>query len=282
MRHFAWQVGLDIQNGYARAIAVQRRRNGWQLRHWWQQPLPQDLMRQGILHEDEQLIAILSRWRVCLPATISLRICLPAQRIIQVRLPVPDNRLQEPQRRFFIHASAAKQLPLAAESLVMDYRAEPYDSQQLIVTAARQEELEQWQQCLTQAGLFPQVVELTPCALQSGACAAGVPAESLLLHHLGNEWLWASPHGLPFQFGLFDEDEVPTPNALHEKLSGLYRAAKLCDGKIYFSSVYDEAPPEGMYRWSPFLAFTQMSPPLPVHTSAFAIAAGLAVREADQ
>jgi pilus assembly protein HofM len=65
-------VGLDIQNDYARAIAVQRRRNGWQLRHWWQQPLPQVVMRQGILHETEQLIAILSRWRHSLPSTISL------------------------------------------------------------------------------------------------------------------------------------------------------------------------------------------------------------------
>ncbi|KAB7894949.1 pilus assembly protein HofM [Rouxiella sp. S1S-2] len=282
MRHFAWQVGLDIQNGYARAIAVQRRRNGWQLRHWWQQPLPQEVMRQGILHETEQLIAILSRWRICLPVTISLRICLPAQRIIQVRLPAPDNRLREPHRSAFIRTSAAKQLPLAVESLVMDYRADSCDSQQLIVTAARQEELTQWQHCLAQAGLFPQVIELTPCALQSGACAAGLPADSLLLHRLSKEWLWASPHGLPFQFGLLDDDEVPSPDDLPKTLAKQYRAGKLCDGNVYYSSIFDDPPPEGTIAWSPFVAFAQMSPPLPLQTSAFALAAGLAVRPADQ
>lgn len=37
----AWQVGLDIQIDCVRAVAAQRRRNGWQLHHWWQQALPQ-------------------------------------------------------------------------------------------------------------------------------------------------------------------------------------------------------------------------------------------------
>ncbi|WAT08484.1 type IV pilus biogenesis protein PilM [Rouxiella badensis] len=282
MRHCSWYVGLDIQNDYARAIAVQRRRNGWQLRHWWQQPLPQVVMRQGILHETEQLIAILSRWRHSLPSTISLRICLPAQRIIQVRLPLPDNRLKEPHRHTFISASAAKQLPLAMESLAIDYRVEPCDDQRLIVTAARREELAQWQHCLAQARLFPEVIELTPCALQSAASAAGVSRESLLLHRLSDGWLWASPHGLPFQFGLFDDDEVADPNSLGPTLAPLYLAHKLCDGDIYYTSVVDTAPPKGVQNWSPFAAFSQMSPPIPPNCGAFAIAAGLAVRPADQ
>ncbi len=278
MRHFTWQVGLDIQNGYARAIAVQKRRSGWQLRHWWQQPLPQDIMRQGILHETEQLIVILSRWQQCLPVTISLRICLPAERIIQLRLPTPDNRLQEPHRDAFIRASAAKKLPLAIESLMIDYRSEPCDDRQLVITAARQQEIEQWQHCLAQARLFPEAIDLTPCAIQHSACAAGVPAESLLLHQLGKQWLWVAPHGLPFQFGLLEEDEVPGPDQWRERLFQMYSASKLCNEAIYFSSTEQDRPPEGMQSWSPFSAFTQMSPPLPVNPAAFAIAAGLALR----
>ncbi len=282
MRHFSWQVGLDIQNGYARAIAVQKRRNGWQLRHWWQQPLPQDVMRQGILHETEQLIVILSRWRHCLPVTISLRIGLPAQRIIQLRLPTPDSRLQEPHRDAFIRASAAKQLPLAIESLLIDYRTEPCDSSQLLVTAARQEEVAQWQHCLAQARLFPDTIELTPCALQQSASAAGVPGESLLLHRFDKQWLWVAPHGLPFQFGLLDEDELPEPHEWHDTLTRLYSASKLCNGDTYYSSMAQDEPPAGMQGWSPFSAFSQMSPPLPAETGAFAIAAGLALRPADR
>lgn len=282
MRHFSWQVGLDVQNGYARAIAVQKRRNGWQLRHWWQQPLPQDVMRQGILHETEQLIVILSRWRRLLPVTVSLRICLPAQRIIQLRQPTPDERLQEPYRDAFIRATAAKRLPLAVESLMIDYRAESCDGNQLVVTAARQEEVAEWQRCLARAKLFPEMIELTPCALQQSAAAAGVPAESLLLHRMNKQWLWVAPHGLPFQFGLLEEDEAPPAGRWGDTLCGLYSASKLCSGDIYYSSVEQEPPPAGMCDWSPFSAFKQMSPPLPVETGAFAIATGLALRPAER
>ncbi len=282
MRHFSWQVGLDIQNGYARAIAVQKRRNGWQLRHWWQQPLPQDVMRQGILHETEQLIVILSRWRRLLPVTLSLRICLPAQRIIQLRLPTPDSRLLEPQRDAFIRASAAKKLPLAVESLLIDYRAESCDSGQLLVTAAREEEVAQWQGCLAQAKLFPDAIELTPCAIQQSACSAGVPAESLLLHRMNQQWLWVAPHGLPFQFGLLEEDEAPAAGQWRETLCGLYSASKLCGDDIYYSSVKQELPPAGLCDWSPFSAFRHKSPPLPVESGAFAIAAGLALRPVER
>ena len=281
MRHLTWQVGLDIQNGCARAIGVQKRRSGWQLRHWWQQPLPQEVMRQGILHETEQLIVILSRWRCCLPRTISLRISLPAQRIIQVRVPTPDNRLHEPHRDAFIRASAARQLPLAVESLALDYRCEPSDDRQLIVTAARREELAQWQHCLAQAKLTPEIIELTPCAIQTAARAANLPAEALLLHRFDKQWLWTAPHGLPFQFGLFDDDEMGDPADFQKKLATLYRAHTLCDDTLYFTSVDDFPTPDGMKSWSPFSAFQQMSPPLPLNPGAFAIAAGLAVRPAD-
>jgi len=281
MRHLTWQVGLDIQNGCARAIGVQKRRNGWQLRHWWQQPLPQEVMRQGILHETEQLIVILSRWRSRLPSTFSLRICLPAERIIQIRLPTPDIRLQEPHRDAFIRTSAAKQLPLAVESLTLDYRCESAASTELIVTAARREELDSWQHCLKQAKLFPEAVELTPCAIQAAASAAGVPAESLLLHRLEQHWLWVAPHGLPFQFGLLEDEDIDEPARLREKLTTLYRHRKLCNDELYFTSTGEDPVPDGMRSWSAFDAFQQVSPPLPVNPGAFAIAAGLAVRAAD-
>lgn len=46
-----WQVGLDIQDHSIRALAAQHRRNGWQLRHWWQQALPYSALRAGHLEE---------------------------------------------------------------------------------------------------------------------------------------------------------------------------------------------------------------------------------------
>lgn len=278
MRLQAWQIGLDIQAGFARAIAVQRRRHGWQLRHWWQHPLPPFTLREGILHETEPLIAILSCWRKTLPTEFSLRISLPAQRIMQQRLASPDGRLGEPQRSAFIFANAARQFPLSLEHLVMDYRADPHGDNQVVVTAARQQEIEQWMHCLAQARLFPEVIELTPCALQMAAYAAGVPGDALLIHPLDDAFLWASPHSLPFQFGLMDNADVETGAPFSDKIRAQYRAAALCQAQDYFSG---EASSAAMQCWSPLSAIGQLSAPLPANPGAFAPAVGLAIRQAD-
>jgi len=278
MRLQAWQVGLDIQAGFARAIAVQRRRHGWQLRHWWQHPLPDFTLREGILHETAPLIAILSFWRKTLPSTLSLRISLPAQRIMQQRMAAPDVRMPEPARSAFIFAHAAKQFPLSIEHLVMDYRADPCGDNQMVVTAARQQEIEQWMRCLAQAQLFPQVIELAPCALQVAAHAAGLPGDALLIHPLDDGILWASPHGLPFQFGLFDNTDAQADTSLAERVRTQYRAATLCEAGGYYSG---ENPPPSLQSWSPLSAIGQLSAPLPVSPGAFAPAVGLALRHMD-
>lgn len=276
MRLQAWQVGLDIQAGFARAIAVQRRRHGWQLRHWWQHPLPDFTLRVGILHETAPLIAILSCWRKTLPARFSLRISLPAQRIMQQRMPAPDSRLREPARSAFIFNSAAKQFPLSMEHLVMDYRADPHGDNQVVVTAARQQEIQQWVACLAQAQLYPEVIELAPCALQVAAHAAGLPGDALLIHPLDDGILWASPHSLPFQFGLSDDTEIDT--SLLQRIRSQYRAAALCHSDCFLSG---EHSLPAMQCWSPLSAMTQLSAPLPVNPGAFAPAVGLALRQAD-
>ncbi|RJT42148.1 pilus assembly protein PilM [Rahnella woolbedingensis] len=276
MRLQAWQVGLDIQAGFARAIAVQRRRNGWQLRQWWQHPLPSFTLREGILHETAPLIAILSCWRKMLPTTFSLRITLPAQRIMQQRMAAPDTRLREPARSAFIFAHAAKQFPLGMEHLVMDYRADPHGDNQVVVTAARQQEIQQWMECLSQARLYPDAIELTPCALQVAAFAAGLPGDALLVHPLDDGFLWASPHSLPFQFGL--SDATPDDASLSERIRQQYRAAALCHSECFFSGTL---PPPAMQCWSPLSAITQLSAPLPLNPGDFAPAVGLALRQDD-
>lgn len=278
MRLQAWQVGLDIQAGFARAIAVQRRRHGWQLRHWWQHPLPDFTLREGILHETAPLIAILSFWRKTLPARLSLRISLPAQRIMQQRMVAPDARMQDPARSAFIFIHAAKQFPLGVEHLVMDYRADPCGDNQIVVTAARQQEVMQWMECLAQAQLFPEVIELTPCALQVAAHAARLPGDALLIHPLDDALLWASPHSLPFQFGLFDSTQARADAALSDLIRSQYRAGALCATEAYYSG---ENPPSGMQCWSPLSAINQLSAPLPANPGDFAPAVGLALRPVD-
>lgn len=83
-------------------------------------------------------------------------------------------------------------------------------------------------ECLAQAQLFPEVIELTPCALQVAAHAARLPGDALLIHPLDDALLWASPHSLPFQFGLFDSTQARADTALSDLIRSQYRAGALC------------------------------------------------------
>ncbi|MGM3182236.1 type IV pilus biogenesis protein PilM [Dickeya oryzae] len=289
MAYPIWQVGLDIQNGVMRALAVQRRRHSWQLRHWWQLPLPDDILRGGSLHHPAALCTVLRQWRHELPRFVSLRLGFPAPRVLQQRLPMPDYRLREPQRGEYIRKMAAKVLPVSGDDLALDYRPDPQTPNKLLVTAARQTELDVWLHCLRDAGLQPDVVDITPCALRCMAARAGLAGDRLLLHRFDDHWLWVSPLDAPLAFGTFHPDEIaddPTgTGAEHELLkyvSTCYQ--KEIPPAAYLSAsvpVTLQQTSAGLISWSPLTAFAQQQPPLPGFPAAFAIAGGLAIRPED-
>lgn len=274
-----WQVGLDIQSNCVRALAAQRRRNGWQLRHWWQQPLPRPVLREGYLEEPALLASALKQWRIRLPRHISLRIALPAQRVLQQTLPLPDRRLREPVRHDYITNQGLKQFPLDSQTLAMDYRQAHPNTHQLLLTAARQQELQQWLQCLQLVDLQPQVIDITPCALVMMAGFAGLAPEVGLLHRLEQEWLWVAPRSQPFAYGVQPCGET---GCVKQALAALRAACPALGVEgVYYSSVLDEALPAGVIPWSPFTAFSQLHPPLPALPMAFVVAGGLALRGED-
>ncbi|MFC0227783.1 type IV pilus biogenesis protein PilM [Serratia aquatilis] len=277
-----WQVGLDIQSHCVRALAAQRRRNGWQLRHWWQQELPEPVMREGYLEQSDILITALKQWRARLPRHISLRIALPAQRVLQQILPLPDSRLREPVRHAYITTQGLKQFPLDSQTLVMDYRQAHPNTHQLLLTAARQQELQQWLQYLLQANLQPEVIDITPSALRMMAGFAGLAADVGLLHRLEYEWLWVTPRTEPFSYGVLPAKEAEGVDQALSLIGATCPA--LATKGVYYSSVIDEVLPvgTGAIPWSPFTAFSQLYPPLPTLPGAFVLAGGLALRGEDE
>lgn len=305
-----WQVGLDIQNHSVRAVAVQRRRCGWQLRQWWQQTSVEPLLRDGRLQSPEILSALLRRWRSNLPRHISVRIGLPAQRVLQQSFPVPDSRLREPERSWYIQANAGKQFPVDSQTLTLDYRADPLDPERLCVTAARQDEINAWLRCLQAADLNPQVIDITPSVLRCMATCAGLSPQYPLLHRLEDEWLAVASLGSGFAFTIIPcvdgGDAITALAALpqHYYSEKTYSSEKTYDSAkkssvkedknpeegrdhrsshsvFYYSSVLDEVLPAGAIAWSPFTVFRQLQPPLPFLPSAFVLAAGLALRSGD-
>ncbi|MEI7071936.1 pilus assembly protein PilM [Pectobacterium versatile] len=282
MAYHIWQVGVDIQNGFMRALAVQRRRDGWQLRHWWQCPLPDDTLRSGSLHHTEALCEALRTWSRLLPGHISLRVGFPAQLILQQHLPLPDRRLQEPERSLYIETMAARKLPISSESLAIDYREDPQRQGALLVTAARRQEIDKWLACLNNAGLHPDVLEISTCALRAMAQRAGLDANRLLLHRLLDGWLWVSPLNHAFHSGVIHLDELNDETDILSVVSTRYQHD--VDDIAYYSSVSPDLPSQQtdvFQTWSPLTVFNHMQPPLPSFPSAFAIAGGLALRPED-
>ncbi|WP_225086025.1 pilus assembly protein PilM [Pectobacterium colocasium] len=282
MAYHIWRVGLDIQNGFMRALAVQRRRNGWQLRHWWQCPLPDDTLHSGSLHHTEALCEALRTWRRLLPGHISLRVGFPAQLILQQHLPMPDRRLQEPGRSLYIETMAARKLPVSSESLAIDYREDPQEQGSLLVTAARRQEIDRWLTCLDRVELRPDVLDVSTCALRTMAQLAGLESHRLLLHRLLEGWLWASPLNHAFHSGFIHLDELNDESDILSIVSTRYQHD--VDSIAYYSGVSPDLPnqiADVLQPWSPFTVFSHMQPPLPSFPPAFAIAGGLALRPED-
>lgn len=266
MAFHTWQIGLDIQNRQLYALAVQQPREGWKLCHWWQQQLPQDTLRNGVLQSSPELVAALTSWRKRLPQRYSLRVGLPVQLVLQRPLPLPTQQMCEPIMRRYVQTAARKLFPIEPEALALDYRSDPAGDQ-LYVTAARQSVVDQWCLPLQQAGLQPEVFELTTHAFSVIAKAAKLSANSVLVLRHGERWLWCDSEGI------CTSDDAATLTALQQVLpQGAH--ILLCDNK-------ERALAAGTDFFSPFDLFHYKQPPLPECPDDFTLAAGLALRKGD-
>lgn len=269
-----WQVGLDIQNGQLCALGIQRRRNGWQLRHWWQHALPQDTLVNGLLQRPEPVIALLQNWRRQLPYRISLRVGFPPQRVLQRQIELPGTQLREPERSRYITAAARRFFPIEPETLALDYRTEANSSKALYLTATPQDALQSWQYCLEQARLFPDVLELSPAALYALSLSLSLNPSAALVHRLQDHWLWYAALPANPCWGWCSLQEVSDFAAL--------RKTQLPEVDAFYYSSFQQEPLPDRAQWlDPFAAFALKHPPLPKLSGAFSLAAGLALRPGD-
>ncbi|MFV9670675.1 type IV pilus biogenesis protein PilM [Pantoea sp. KXB25] len=263
MAFHTWQIGLDIQNRQICALALQPRRDGWQLRHWWQQRLPQDTLRNDVLQSSPELLAALTAWRQRLPRRYSLRVALPARLVLQRQLPLPAQPLKAQALEHYVQAAARRLFPLEPAALALDYRPAAQEGQ-LCVTAARLEIIEQWMTPLLQAGLTPQVFELTTDALKRLVRQAAWPPGAVLALHQDERWLWSDAHTA------VDTAGVATPEALRQAFPDAPAVAWCAAGEAVL--------PADATLFSPFDLFRYQQPPLPENPGAFVLAAGLALR----
>lgn len=269
-----WQVGLDIQNGQLCALGIQRCRNGWQLRHWWQHALPQDTLVNGLLQRPEPLIALLQRWRKQLPYRLSLRVGFPPQLVLQRQVELPGIQLREPERSRYITAAARRFFPIEPETLALDYRVDADQEKALYITAARRDALQAWLHCFEQATLKADVLELTPAALCALSCSLSLNPSAALVHRLHDHWLWYTALPGHPRWGWCSLQDAPDFAALKQK-----QLAKI--EEFYYSSLPEEPLPACAQWLDPLAAFSLKHPPLPQCSGAFSLAAGLALRPGD-
>lgn len=267
-----WQTGLDIQNGQLCALAVRRhRRYGWQLRNWWQHPLPDDILVNGVIRSSPPLIELLSSWRQRLPRSLSLRVGLHPQLVLQrqLKLPEPQNLLREPERSRYISAAARRIFPIDLQALTFDYRNN-VQQDGVCLSAVRNEALHSWLHCLHAAGLHPDVVEQTPSALRVLASVLKLEADAVLIHGLADHWIWYAPHQ--------PEPSGWCPRSTAEDAAAVVRLHLAGAERIYVSDSRGTGAAGTGTSLLPFSAFTLLTPPLPPSQQPFTLAAGLALR----
>lgn len=267
MAFHTWQIGLDIQNRQCCALAILRRRRGWQLCHWWQQRLPQDTLRNGVLQSSPALLSVLSQWRKVLPRRYTLRVCLPAHLALQQPLSLPDPPLKEPALGRFVRASAQRLFPVDPSELALDYRVDT-NLERLCVTAARRDVVTQWRTPLEQAGLKCSVFELATNALNIVAEQAQLAAGSVVVLRQDARYLWSDGVNAALFAGEGGFDALREQAFPHAT-------------SLYYCDADNALPPAGTVPFSPLQTFRYQQPPLPAHPGAFVLAAGLALRKED-
>ncbi|WP_236127778.1 pilus assembly protein PilM [Cedecea colo] len=264
-----WQIGLEIQHQTLRAVAIQRQRQGWQLRRWWLLPLPENTLLEGVVRSPECLVKVLAQWRRELPLRHQLRVAFPTQRTLQRPVPAPDNRLQESARESYLAASAARQLQMSPAQLNWDYTVMPQAPAQLRVIAARHSEVQELLACLAKQRLFP--ATLTPGAsvlpIFGSLCSPSKPR--FLVHRECDHWLWATSSEEP-EWGWVDARQAQT-------FADVCRQLAVEPQEVAFSSAAAEPLPQGALPLDAWRALVRLQPPLPQRGGSFTVAIGLAI-----
>jgi len=269
-----WQIGLDIQHESLRAVAVQRTRQGWQLRQWWQLSLPEGTFRDGVLVNPEAFQNALAGMRSSLPIRHQLRVAFPTQRTLQRPIPVPDNRLTEPASEAYLALATARQLQMSPAQLCWDYSTSQEETGQHLIIAARKTDVSALLRSLAALRLYPTTLTPGASALQMLIAPCQLEKCQYLIHRESDHWLWTSTESTP-RWGWADAKVLPTILELCQQLNTLPE-------RIALSHAQPELQLSNALPLDAWLALSRLQPPLPRHGGLFSVAIGLAIGRANR
>lgn len=272
-----WQVGLEIQPQQLLAVAARHYPTGWQLTHWWQQPLPLGTFCEAQLLQPEALRTTLAAWQQQLPPRYRLQCTLPPALVLQAQLTLPAS-IAPAQTAWAVQLSLPKLFPLPADDLAYDYCHPDGAAQPLLITVARRSIVAEWLAALQAARLFPSIMEITPCVLRTLARQQQHSPQALLMHLQANSSLVVSPTGTPCRFSILPTDAALFTTALQWCVTqcGMTPSSLLLSGEVDGLRQVSADPPSAL--WRPFAHFRAPLTALPDRQEQFAVACGLATR----
>lgn len=267
-----WRIGLDIQTEGVRAVAVQKNRQGWQLRKWWHLPFPTLVSLDNVLAQPSVLIALLNDWRKQLPRRFRLSVSFPTERTFQQRVPVPDKNVSEAVCDNYVAYTTARQLQLSASQLCYDY-VEMDD--ELNVTASHQSDLDLLLSRLAAVQLYPDAVTPGDKVLCTLPMECHPQSCRYRIHEESDYWLWASCHQ-SMASGWLNKQQFPDLTILCKWLNT--RAEDIAFSSISPSTHHLLSIPE-LDVWQ---LLTRLYPPLPQINGYYTVALGLALAGASR
>ncbi|QIQ20946.1 PilN domain-containing protein [Zophobihabitans entericus] len=108
------------------------------------------LIQYGAIDSNESLIHLLAQIKRQVPNLACCYIALPEEQFLQQSFKLPQVKLSEYDTERFIQAALPQLFLMPAEELAIDY---PVNQTEFTITAAKKEQIEQWQTVFKRAGL---------------------------------------------------------------------------------------------------------------------------------
>ncbi len=183
-------IGLDIGSSSVKAVQLRKKGNGWALQAFGMQPLVAQTIVDGtIMDQGAVADAIRQLWSRLKLKQKEVAIAIAGHSVIIKKISVPQ--MTPDALAANIRQEAEHHIPFGKDDVEIDYHvtnaASAGGQTELLLVAAKKEVVADYVQCVRDAGLSPQVVDVAAFASQNGFEANYPldPRETVVLVNIG-------------------------------------------------------------------------------------------------
>lgn len=268
-----WQLGIDIQPLQLNAVAVSYARKTWQLQRWWHFLLPEGAVKNGRLYDHKSIKDILIQLRKQIPHNTQTYLALSSQIVGQKVIKLPSENLSPATHHQLLMAQAAKLLMMDKQEVACDFSPMQDNPKAWLMTAVRQQDMDQWLTPFYQTKLRVAAVDIQPMVLQRIAILCGMHHESLYIH-CGTEtvsWVRCKQNSGLLHFGTLERQGKQVTQIADCRI----RAGITDDIPHYTCGIIDDSEATLL----PHLPIDDNKMPLPQNYAEWVLALGLATTE---